>query len=89
MLALLAFLLGNTKNILIIAVGVASYLTRDGRGMNANFLCDTFFVSLLCKSKEITYLCSEFSCLAICKCKINYFPGKEQILSCFFALHLL
>ena len=35
MLALLAFLLGNTKNILIIAVGVASYLTRDGRGMNA------------------------------------------------------
>ena len=51
MLALLAFLLGNTKNILIIAVGVASYLTRDGRGMNANFLCDTFFVSLLCKSK--------------------------------------
>ena len=43
MLALLAFLLGNTKNILIIAVGVASYLTRDGRGMNANFLCDTFF----------------------------------------------
>ena len=43
MLALLAFLLGNTKNILIIAVGVASYLTRDGRGMNANSLCDTFF----------------------------------------------
>ena len=42
MLALLAFLLGNTKNILIIAVGVAFYLTRDGRGMNANFLCDTF-----------------------------------------------
>ena len=35
MLALLAFLLGNTKNILIIAVGVASCLTRDGRGMNA------------------------------------------------------
>ena len=35
MLALLAFLLGNTKNILIIAVGVAFYLTRDGREINA------------------------------------------------------
>ena len=46
MLALLAFLLGNTKNILIIAVGVAFCLTRDGRGMNANFLCDTFFLSV-------------------------------------------
>ena len=45
-----AFPLCNREDILVIAVGVALYLARNSRGMNANLLCALFFTLFSCQS---------------------------------------